>query len=128
MGEASDELADHWLSEALIAADIERAAWHPRRGVDENRRTIPAVYDYYGRLYLEHTCLEWAGMANLIGPALYAAFRDLGFLPDRVRRAVAAMSGAGSRRLARWAATGAGGWYESTFLRMQKKVFEDQAT
>ena len=128
MGEASDDLADHWLSEALKAADIERAAWRPGQGVDGNRRTIPAVYDYYGRLYLERTCLEWAGMANLIGPALYAGFRDLGFLPDLVRRAVAAMSGAGSRRLARWAAAWVGGWYERTFLRMQKKVFEDQAT
>src|SRR5439155_8964991 len=121
MGQASDGLTDHWLSEALAAAGIERADWHPRRGVDENRRTIPAVYDYYGQLYLERPWLEWAGMANLIGPALYAAFRDLGFLPDRVRRAVAATSGAGSRQLARWAAAGAGGWYESTFLRMQKK-------
>jgi hypothetical protein len=126
MDEASDELADHWLSEALEAAGIERADWHPRRGVDENRRTILVVYDHYGRLYLEHQCLEWAGMANLIGPALYAGFRDLGLLPDLLRRAVEAMRG--SRRLAGRVAETAGGWYESTFLRMQKKIFEDQAT
>jgi len=128
MEEASDELADHWLSEALKAARIDRADWHPRRGVDENRHTIPAVYDYYGQLFVGNQSLEWAGMANLVGPALYAAFYELGFLPDLLRKAVERTFGPGSQRLAGRVAEVAGGWYESTFLRMQKKIFEDQAT
>jgi hypothetical protein len=128
MSLATDELAERWFRQALAAAQIERDKWHPARGVDENRRTIPVVYDYYGQLFLMHPFLEWAGMANLIGPALYAGFRELGFLPDLMRRAVAATFGRGSRRLAGQVADGIGGWYESTFLRMEKKVFEDQAT
>ena len=50
--------------------------------MEANRRTVEAVYGYYGQLFLEHRYLEWAGMASMIGPAFYAGFRDLGFLPD----------------------------------------------
>ena len=121
------QLQEYWFNQALQAARIERYQWHPDRGVQSNRRIIPAVYDYYGQLYLRRECLEWAGMANLIAPTLYAGIRDLGFLPDLVRRGVAATFGRASRRLAA-RMTGAAGWYESTFLSMQKKVFEDQAT
>jgi hypothetical protein len=82
--------------------------------------------EYYGRLFLEHPHLEWAGMASTIGPAFYAGFRDLGVLPDALRRAVIALLGRASRRLATRVA-GDLGFYETTFLRMQKKIFEDQA-
>lgn len=121
-----NELEEYWFRQALAAAHIERGDWHPTRGADENRRIIPAVYDYYGHLFLENPFLEWAGMANLIGPALYAGMRDFGFFPDLMRIAVATIFGRRSRSLARRAA-GRLGWFESTFLRMQKKVFEDQA-
>ena len=63
----------------------------------------------------------------MIGPAFYAGFRDLGLLPDAVRTAVLALFGRGSRRLHPPAA-GDLGFYETTFLTMQKKIFEDQAT
>ena len=121
------ELKEALLDRALESAGIERANWRPARGVDENRRTVEAVYAYYGRLFLEHPHLEWAGMASMIGPAFYAGFRDLGFLPDAWRGAVHALLGRASRSLAR---RGAGdlGFYETTFLTMQKKIFEDQAT
>jgi hypothetical protein len=120
------ELKEAWLSRALERAGIDRNRWDPQRGVDENRPTIEAVYDYYGRLFLEHPHLEWAGMASTIGPAFYAGFRDLGVLPDALRRAVIALLGRASRRLATRVA-GDLGFYETTFLRMQKKIFEDQA-
>jgi hypothetical protein len=68
--------------------------------VEDNRRTVEAVYGYYGRLFLEHPYLEWAGLAGMIGPAFYAGFRDLGLLPDAVRAAVIAVLGRASRRLA----------------------------
>jgi hypothetical protein len=84
------------------------------------------VYGYYGRLFLEYPYLEWAGLAGMIGPAFYAGFRDLGLLPDAVRAAVIAVLGRASRRLAGRAA-GDLGFYETTFLTMQKKIFEDQA-
>jgi hypothetical protein len=71
--------------------------------VDANRATIEAVYRYYGELCLGHPELRWAGMASLIGPAFYAGFMDVALLRD-LR------------------------FYETTFLTMQKKIFEDQAT
>jgi hypothetical protein len=121
------ELKDHWLNRALARAGIDRRHWHPSAGVEQNRRSIEAVYDYYGRLFLEHPYLKWAGMASMIGPAFYAGFRDIGSLPDAARRAVIATFGRASRRIAAWAA-GDLGFYETTFLTMQKKIFEDQAT
>jgi hypothetical protein len=126
VGVEAHELQEAWLNRALDSAGIERGSWRPGRGVDENRRTVEAVYSYYGRLFLEHPYLEWAGLAGMIGPAFYAGFRDLGLLPDAVRGAVIAVLGRASRRLAGRAA-GDLGFYETTFLTMQKKIFEDQA-
>src|SRR4029453_6094711 len=62
----------------------------------------------------------------MIGPAFYAGFRDLGLVPEVGRRAVHAVFGRASRSLAR-RPTGDLGFYETTFLTMQKKIFEDQA-
>src|SRR5712691_4194202 len=120
-------LKKDWFDQALQRAGITHDHWRPHRGLDENRRVVEAVYTYYGQLFLEHPYLQWAGMAAMIGPAFYAGFKDLGFLPDAVRRTVAAVLGRGSRQLARCAA-GDLGFYETTFLTMQKKIFEDQAS
>jgi len=100
------ELKEHWLNAALARAGIDRSRWRPADGVDANRATIEAVYRYYGALGVEHPELQWAGMASLIGPAFYAGFMDVALL-----------------RL-----TGGDVFYETTFLTMQKKIFEDQAT
>ena len=126
MGVEAHELRQAWLNQALDSAGIERGRWRPGRGVEENRRTVEAVYGYYGRLFLEHPHFEWAGLAGMIGPAFYAGFQDMGLLPDAVRGAVIAALGRASRRLARDAA-GDLGFYETTFLTMQKKIFEDLA-
>src|SRR5439155_19689219 len=113
--------------------------WDPARGVDANRRTIECVYDYYGRLYERHARLQWAGMANLIGPSFYAGFLDIGLIPDTERRLITSL-----RRLIfagqqmaevirrRDQTENAGveeglGFFEITFLTMQRKIFEDQA-
>jgi hypothetical protein len=120
------ELKEALLNRAFERAGIERANWRPALGLAENQQIVEAVYGYYGRLFVEHPHLEWAGMASMVGPAFYAGFRDVGFVPDAWRRAVYAMLGRASPRLAR---RGAGdlGFYETTFLTMQKKIFEDQA-
>jgi len=120
------ELQDVWFERALQRAGIDREDWHPAQGVDKNSTTVQAVYGYYGQLFLEHPYLEWAGMAGMIGPAFYAGFLDLGLVPDAVREAVLAVRGRASRRLAREAAADLG-YYETKFLTMQKKIFEDQA-
>jgi hypothetical protein len=126
VGVEAHELQEAWFARALDSAGIDRASWHPGRGVEENRRTVEAVYGYYGRLFIEHPYLQWAGLAGMIGPAFYAGFRDLGALPDAVRGALIAVLGQASRRLA-GRTPGDLGFYETTFLTMQKKIFEDQA-
>jgi hypothetical protein len=124
---AASELQDVWFERALQRAGIDRKTWHPAQGVDKNSKTVQAVYGYYGQLFLEHPYLQWAGMAGMIGPAFYAGFLDLGLVPDAVRGAVLAARGRASRKLAREPA-GDLGYYETKFLTMQKKIFEDQAT
>jgi hypothetical protein len=75
VGVEAHELEEVWFGRALDSAGIDRASWHPGRGVEENRRTVEAVYGYYGRLFIEHPYLQWAGLAGMIGPAFYAGFR-----------------------------------------------------
>ncbi|HEY3199765.1 MAG TPA: hypothetical protein VGK55_04405 [Actinomycetes bacterium] len=120
-------LKEALLNRALKSAKIERDTWRPDLGFADNRRTVEAVYDYYGQLFVDHPHLKWAGMASLVGPAFYAGFKDLGFLPGAGRKAAIAAFGRASPSLAKRAA-GDLGFYETTFLRMQKKIFEDQAT
>ncbi len=107
--------------------------------MDVNRGTIECVYAYYGRLYLDHARLQWAGMASLIGPSFYAGFLDLGFLPDQARRLledVNRLITKGKRRVGQFVrrdarieelVVGDLGFFETTFLTMQRKIFEDQA-
>jgi hypothetical protein len=125
-GVAAYALQEFWFKRALASAGIDRSCWRPGLGIEDNRRTAQAVYAYYGRLFVEHPYLQWAGFGGLIGPAFYAGFEDLGLVPDAARGAVIAVLGRASRRLARDAA-GDLGFYETTFLVMQKKIFEDQA-
>ena len=120
-------LKEAFLNRALKSAGIERDTWRPDLGFAANRRTVEAVYDYYGQLFLAHPHLKWAGMASLIGPSFYAGFKDLGFLPDAARKAAIAVFGRPIRRLTKRTVADLG-FYETTFLRMQKKIFEDQAT
>jgi hypothetical protein len=115
-------IREHWLRRAFERAGIDRSRWRPDAGVAQNRATIEAVYGYYARLYLDHPALLWAGLASLVGPAFYAGFEDMGALPDRARRFVSA------RVLRRGdGPVGELSYYETTFLVMQQKIFEDQA-
>jgi hypothetical protein len=72
-------------------------------------------------------------MANLIGPSFYAGFLDIGALPDAERLIILDLRQAmhaWKRVIAylRREAVAVGlGFYETTFLTMQRKIFEDQA-
>ncbi len=116
-----------WLDQALDRAGIDRNTWRPGRGFAANRRTAEAVYDYYGRLFRAHPQLTWAGMASLIGPSFYAGFKDLGYFPDTARKATVAVFGRPIRHFVRSGSVDMD-FYSTMFLRMQKKIFEDQAT
>src|SRR5215471_10266903 len=121
------QLKEKWLNQAFVRAGIDRNRWRPGLGVEGNRQIIEAVYNYYSRLFQEHAFLEWTGIASLIGPAFYAGFKDIGVVPDALRRAAAALLGPISRRKAAQI-TGELGFYETIFLVMQKQIFEYQAT
>ena len=138
-GRTARQLERYWLRQALQRAGIDSSHWNPALGTEANQRTIRRVYDYYGSLFLRLPRLKWAGMANMIGPAFYAGFLDIGFMPDLERdlaewagRVIAAGRRARDRILGRArTASDAGreglGFFETTFLTMQRKIFEDLA-
>ena len=131
-------------------AGIDPAAWRPGSGLVDNDATVRAVYRYYGELYLAHPELEWAGMANVVGPLFYAGWQDLyaaRHLSDDAERLRYLAQLLDLPELPDWSdvlidAFGisvnpltlvgqlAGEelkWFEDRFLRMQREIFEDLA-
>ena len=136
-----DFLDGFWQREALEAAGIDIDAWDPSKGTAANAAIIEQVYTYYGQLFLDHPELQWAGMANMIGPSFAGGFYDLGMLRDIARRVQEAggdlphVPFTGTDDAVRFAVDGLADlsdaelrFYESTFLSMQKEIFLDQAS
>ena len=89
------------------------------------------------------TTHAWSGLAaaNMIGPSFYAGFLDIGFLPDQTRARLLQdarhLVTAGPSRLRRLFSAVTPGQkgsrratsevLQTTFLTMQRKIFEDQA-
>lgn len=131
-------LAQYWVVKAADAAGINLDAWDPSKGVGANTSTISAVYTFYGKLFLNDPKLQWAGMANMIGPSFAAGFMDL----DMMKRIAGDLAGPVNdvpgwakpllppelRALGDIANMSAGEfrWYEDKFLAMQKHIFFDQ--
>jgi hypothetical protein len=120
-----NDLQERWFTRALERADIDRTNWHPRQGMRRNSKTVRAVYGYYGKLFAENRDLMWAGMAAMIGPSFFAGFEDMAVLPDALRETVGVIMRRSQKRLT--AVESDLDYYETTFLTMQKKIFEDQA-
>lgn len=133
-------LDTYWQDEALQAAGIDGDAWDPSAGASANSETITSVYDYYGQLFLDHSELQWAGMANLIGPSFAAGFYDLDMIRDVAQDVDGALPSIPNAP---------GDWdddaremletlrdlpdsevqfYEERLLSMQKEIFLDQAS
>lgn len=121
-----DLLQMYWVALAAQKAGIDLSQWDPTRGAGELSDIIKKVYTYYGDLYLDHPYLMWAGMANMIGPSFAAGFFDL----DLFRRIADVLDKPGvpfdmsvianmSEQELRF--------FETTFLRMQRDIFYDQA-
>ncbi|WP_146240475.1 WXG100 family type VII secretion target [Williamsia limnetica] len=126
-------LQSYWLRESLEDAGIDASKWDPSKGTEFNSETITKVYEYYGQLFLDHPEMQWAGMANMIGPSFAGGFYDLAamrdiakaikgpagvMLPDQIEGMTRAIAGMSDEELA---------YYEQKFLSMQKEIFEDQA-
>jgi hypothetical protein len=133
-------LEQYWLVKAANDAGIDLNQWDPSTGVGGNLQNITNVYKFYGNLFLEHPELQWAGMANMIGPSFAGGFMDLdsmknlaGALDHVVNSLPPGLRDALPPELTGLAAVGdltadELSWYESKFLAMQKHIFIDQAS
>lgn len=133
-------LDQYWVATAAQHAGIDLNEWDPQAGTGPNMGNIQAVYSYYGNLFLNHPELQWAGMANMIGPSFAGGFMDIDMfrkiaqdfatkvngLPAAVREALPPqlqlLASAGGLMTA-----GELQYFESKFLAMQKHIFFDQA-
>jgi len=120
----------YWTAKAYERAGIDPDLWNPELGVDANRATILKVYEYYKTLYELDPHLEWAGLANMVGPGFAAGFFDLdmardvarcleespGDLPDWLADDMSDLAGASDEQLE---------FFETRFLMMQRQIFED---
>lgn len=128
-------LREYWQREALEAAGIDLSTWDPSKGAEANAETIRKVYEYYGKLFLDHPELQWAGMANMIGPSFAGAFYDLDAMqqaakkieanlpnlpgiPDEIKENIHKLASLPASELQ---------FYQTTLLSMQKEIFMDQA-
>lgn len=132
-------LQQYWVSEAAQKAGLNLNAWDPTKGAGANAANINGVYTFYGNLFLDHPELQWAGMANMIGPSFAAGFMDLdgmkqlahnmlgpiGSLPGPVQGALPpplnAIAGISNMSASEFS------FFENKFLGMQKHIFFDQA-
>lgn len=131
--EYADLLREYWYLVAAREAGVDPNTWIPTRGVDGNRGTIMKVYEYYGHLFRDHPQLQWAGMANLIGPSFAGGFFDLDMVRDAARDVenlppeVRQVLPPGMGELAHLSDEELG-FYETKLLTMQQKIFQDMAT
>lgn len=136
--DAGDVANEHWTRQAAQDAGIDYLGWDPDLGADANRENIEAVYEYYADLYLQNPDLQWAGMAAMIGPSFAAGFLDLDMFRD-VAQGVEAygdiVQHAPDRLVEGTLIETAAGmtdaelrFYETTFLEMQREIFQDQAS
>lgn len=123
----ADLLQAYWVAVAAEQAGIDLAAWDPSRGAGELSEIIQAVYTYYGNLYLDNPYLQWAGMANLIGPSFAAGFSDL-HLFRRIAETLQGKPGVPyDLSVLADISDDELRFFETTFLQMQRDIFFDQA-
>ena len=122
-----DLLQMYWVALAAQKAGIDLSQWDPSRGAGALSDIIKRVYTYYGNLFVDHPYLLWAGMANMVGPSFAAGFFDLGLF----RRVAQVLSGKPGVPFDMSAIANISDhelrFFETTFLRMQRDIFYDQA-
>jgi hypothetical protein len=129
-----------WVATAAQKAGIDLNEWDPNAGTGPNMGNIQAVYTYYGKLFLDHPELQWAGMANMIGPSFAGGFMDIDMfkkMAEEFAGKINSLPGAARAALPPelQLLAQAGGalsanelqYFESKFLAMQKHIFFDQA-
>jgi hypothetical protein len=122
-----DLLQLYWVSVAAQKAGIDLSQWDPNKGANGLKDIITKVYTYYGNLFLQNPYMQWAGMANMIGPSFAAGFFDLSLF-RKLAQAVEHQPGLPiDMRVLANISDSELKFFETTFLSMQKDIFYDQA-
>jgi uncharacterized protein YukE len=131
--EYSDFLSTYWNQQAMRDMGIDPAAWDTSKGTEYNWETIKKVYDFYGQAYLSNPDLQWAGMANMIGPSFAGGFKDMAMMRDLAEQIadnpasdlplpvldqIEQLAGMTDQEIK---------FYEVSMLDMNKEIFLDQA-
>jgi uncharacterized protein YukE len=131
--EYSAFLTDYWNQQAMRDMGIDPADWDTSKGTEYNWETIKKVYDFYGQAYLSNPDLQWAGMANMIGPSFAGGFKDMAMLRDLAQQIadnpasdipvpvldqIEQLAGMTDQEIK---------FYETSMLDMNKEIFLDQA-
>ena len=131
--EYADFLSSYWNNQAMLDMGIDPASWDTSRGTEHNWETIKKVYDFYGQAYLSNPDLQWAGMANMIGPSFAGGFKDMAMLRDLAQQIadnpasdvplpmldqIEQLAGMTDEEIR---------FYETSMLDMNKEIFLDQA-
>lgn len=116
-------LQDFWFLTAAKDAGIDVTAWDISKGAYANQKILELSYTYYGKLFLGHPELQWAGLAQMVGAGFAASFFDLdlmGQVADAASKVpgspVGPIGGLSEHELT---------FYETTFLTMQRNIFTD---
>jgi uncharacterized protein YukE len=126
-------LSDYWNQRAMLDMGIDLSDWDTSKGTEYNWETIKKVYDFYGQAYLSNPDLQWAGMANMIGPSFAGGFKDMAMLRDLAQQIsdnpasdvplpildqIEQLAGMTDEEIR---------FYETSMLDMNKEIFLDQA-
>jgi uncharacterized protein YukE len=129
----ADFLSSYWNQQAMLDMGIDLQDWDTSKGTEYNWETIRKVYDFYGQAYLANPDLQWAGMANMIGPSFAGGFRDMAMLRDLAQQIadnpasdiplpvldqIEQLAGMTDQEIR---------FYETSMLDMNKEIFLDQA-
>lgn len=131
--EYADFLSGYWNNQAMLEMGIDPTTWDTSLGTEANWETIRSVYDFYGQAYLANPDLQWAGMANMIGPSFAGGFRDMAMMRDLTQQIlnnpaanipvpvldqIEQLAGMTDQEIR---------FYEVSMLDMNKEIFLDQA-
>lgn len=131
--EYRDFLSDHWNNLAMARMGIDPALWDTSKGTDYNWEIIKKVYDFYGEQFLSNPDLQWAGMANMIGPSFAGGFKDLDMMRDIAQQVLRNPVEHIPLKELQWLRDMAAmpdeeiKFYEKSMLDMNQEIFFDQA-
>ncbi|MEW9871224.1 WXG100 family type VII secretion target [Arthrobacter sp. HS15c] len=130
--EYADFLSSYWNNQAMLDMGIDPSSWDTSKGTEHNWETIKKIYDFYGQAYLSNPDLQWAGMANMIGPSFAGGFKDMAMLRDLAQQIadnpasdiplpildqIEQLAGMTDEEIR---------FYETSMLDMNKEIFLDQ--